>query len=157
MTGSRSRREFLRWACASSLTMTFSACGTLLYPERRGQPSGPLDWKVVALNGIGLLFFFVPGVIAFAVDFINGTIYLPPGQHYGSAGSGEPAPLAAVSVPVEQLNREMIEEHVSRQVDAPVQLEPGTYAVRELETIDAFWETHDTFASAQAPAVDSRD
>jgi hypothetical protein len=29
------------------------------------------------LDGIGLLFFLIPGVIAFAVDFSNGTIYLP--------------------------------------------------------------------------------
>ena len=31
------------------------------------------------LDAVGLLFFFVPGVIAFAVDFSNGTIYLPDG------------------------------------------------------------------------------
>jgi len=34
---------------------------------------------VVALDAIGLLFFFVPGVIAFAVDFVTGAIYLPGG------------------------------------------------------------------------------
>jgi hypothetical protein len=146
MTGFRTRRDFLRWACALSVTTACSGCGTLLYPERRGQPSGPLDWKVVALNGIGLLFFFVPGVIAFAVDFINGTIYLPPEQHYGTAGNGEPARLAAVSVPAEKLNRETIAEHVTRHAGVPVQLEPGSYAVQELETIDAFWETHDAYS-----------
>jgi len=27
---------------------------------------------------IGLLFFIIPGVVAYAVDFSNGTIYLPP-------------------------------------------------------------------------------
>lgn len=54
-----------------------SACGTILYPERKGQVSGQIDAGVAALNGIGLLFFLVPGVIAFAVDFNNGTIYLP--------------------------------------------------------------------------------
>jgi hypothetical protein len=30
------------------------------------------------LDGIGLLVFLVPGVIAFAVDFATGAIYLPP-------------------------------------------------------------------------------
>lgn len=54
-----------------------SACGTILYPERKGQVSGKIDPGIAALNGIGLLFFLVPGVIAFAVDFSNGTIYLP--------------------------------------------------------------------------------
>lgn len=61
-------------------TLLLSGCGTVLYPERKGQVSGRIDPAVAALNGVGLLFFFVPGVIAFAVDFSNGTIYLPPGQ-----------------------------------------------------------------------------
>src|SRR5690606_35912214 len=54
-----------------------SACGTILHPERKGQISGRIDPSIAVLNGIGLLFFLVPGVIAFAVDFNNGTIYLP--------------------------------------------------------------------------------
>lgn len=54
-----------------------SACGTILYPERRGQTSGRIDVGVAVLDGIGLLFFLVPGVIAYAVDFATGTIYLP--------------------------------------------------------------------------------
>jgi hypothetical protein len=31
------------------------------------------------LDGIGLLFFILPGVIAFAVDFGDGAIYIPSG------------------------------------------------------------------------------
>jgi hypothetical protein len=52
-----------------------TACGTLLYPERRGQTNGQIDIGVAALDAIGLLFFFVPGVVAFGVDFITGAIY----------------------------------------------------------------------------------
>lgn len=52
-------------------------CGTIMYPERKGQKSGKIDSGVAILDGIGLLFFLVPGIIAFAVDFNNGTIYLP--------------------------------------------------------------------------------
>ena len=37
-------------------------------------------YQFVALNGIGLLLFLLPGVIAFAVDFSTGAIYLP-GTH----------------------------------------------------------------------------
>lgn len=51
-----------------------------MYPERRHQPrSHQIDWKVAALDGLGLLLFFVPGVIAFVVDFYTGAIYLPAG------------------------------------------------------------------------------
>ena len=60
------------------LAFFLASCGTLLYPERRGQPAGRLDVGVVALDGVGLLVFLVPGVIAFVVDFATGAIYLPP-------------------------------------------------------------------------------
>ena len=59
------------------LIFQLTGCGTLLYPERRGQMSGRLDAGVVILDALGLLFFIIPGIIAFAVDFGNGTIYLP--------------------------------------------------------------------------------
>lgn len=52
-------------------------CGTIMYPERKGQKSGKIDAGVAILDGIGLLLFIIPGVIAFAIDFNNGTIYLP--------------------------------------------------------------------------------
>ncbi|MBN1869849.1 MAG: hypothetical protein JW847_04655 [Candidatus Omnitrophica bacterium] len=52
-------------------------CGTILYPERKGQKGGKIDVGIALLDGIGLLFFFIPGIIAYAVDFNNGTIYLP--------------------------------------------------------------------------------
>lgn len=57
-----------------------TACGTLLYPERRGQTGGKIDPGVAILDGLGLLLFVIPGIIAFAVDFSDGTIYLPPGK-----------------------------------------------------------------------------
>jgi len=62
------------------LGIQLSGCGTVLKPERKGQSAGQLDANIVALNAVGLLFFLVPGVIAFAVDFNNGTIYLPGGS-----------------------------------------------------------------------------
>ena len=63
-----------------SLLANLTACGALFHPERKGQTGGHIDPGVVVLDGIGLLFFFIPGVIAFAVDFSYGTIYLPGGR-----------------------------------------------------------------------------
>ncbi len=59
------------------LIFQFIGCGTILYPERKGQRAGRIDVGVALLDGIGLFFFLIPGVIAYAVDFSNGTIYLP--------------------------------------------------------------------------------
>ena len=67
----------LRLFVCAVFSMQLMGCGTLMYPERRGQKAGSLDAGVAVLDGIGLLFGIIPGVIAFAVDFSNGTIYLP--------------------------------------------------------------------------------
>jgi hypothetical protein len=64
----------------ASLLTSLTGCGTLLHPERKGQTGGRIDPGVVILDGVGLLFFFIPGAIAFAVDFTYGTIYLPGGR-----------------------------------------------------------------------------
>ncbi|XKH59012.1 hypothetical protein LG290_09855 [Halomonas sediminis] len=77
------QQSLRRWLSAMSITImitTLAGCGTLLYPERKGQLTGDIDPVVAVANGIGLLFFIVPGIIAYAVDFSNGTIYLPNSQ-----------------------------------------------------------------------------
>ena len=65
---------------AVALLLCTSSCGTIIHPERRGQSAGQIDVGIAVLDGIGLLFFFVPGIIAFAVDFSTGAIYLPQGS-----------------------------------------------------------------------------
>jgi len=65
--------------CLMTLVLNMTACGYFLYPERKGQSGGRVDPVVVILDGAGLLFGLLPGIVAFAVDFTNGTIYLPAG------------------------------------------------------------------------------
>lgn len=76
------------------MVLQLSACGTIFYPERKGTKSGEIDPVVAVADAIGLLFFFIPGVIAFAVDFNNGTIYKSGNKH----SSLTPAELKSVSV-----------------------------------------------------------
>ena len=89
------RNRRFRWGSAllTALLGFQLGCGTLLYPERRGQTQGRLDADVVILDGIGLLFFILPGLFAFAVDFITGAIYLPAG------GSSRVSRLFGVTLP----------------------------------------------------------
>ena len=79
------RRNLLAGGSVTLLAASVSGCGTILHPERKGQVDGKIDPGIAILDGLGLLLFLVPGVIAFAVDFSNGTIYLP------GTGSGKRA------------------------------------------------------------------
>ena len=74
------KKKSLALILAGLLTSQLAGCGTVFYPERKGQQSGSIDPVVAIADGIGLLFFILPGVIAFAVDFNNGSIYLPGGK-----------------------------------------------------------------------------
>ncbi|MNY56911.1 hypothetical protein D3C86_1930400 [compost metagenome] len=57
-----------------------TACGSIFYPDRRGQIDGKIDPAIAVLDAVGLLFYIVPGLIAFAVDFATGAIYFAPGE-----------------------------------------------------------------------------
>ena len=65
----------------TALLTQISACGSIFYPDRRGQIDGKIDPAIAALDAFGLLFYIIPGVIAFAVDFATGAIYYAPGEH----------------------------------------------------------------------------
>ena len=88
----------------SLIASQLAACGTLIYPERQGQNGGKLDIGVVALDAIGLLFWFVPGVVAFGVDFITGAIYLPSGE----VAQLSPEDMEKMQLPNGELNQEAL-------------------------------------------------
>ncbi|GAB3389637.1 polyribonucleotide nucleotidyltransferase [Azotobacter armeniacus] len=79
------RTRILSGLLAVALTTQLSACGSIFFPDRRGQLEGQVDFLVVGLDAIGLLFYVIPGVIAYAIDFTTGAIYLPPGESYSIA------------------------------------------------------------------------
>ena len=56
----------------------FVSCGYFLHPERRGQTEGEIDRDILLLDCALLLIGILPGVVALAVDFSTGAIYLPP-------------------------------------------------------------------------------
>jgi hypothetical protein len=113
-----------------------ASCGTLLYPERRGQPAGRLDVGVVVLDGIGLLVFLVPGVIAFAVDFSTGAIFLPP--DHAMLVPGTAAELHKVQVDPAELTPERLQAIVREQTGNEVSLQPGAYRAMKLQRLEQF-------------------
>lgn len=122
----------------------------MLYPERRGQPKGKLDWGIVLLDGLGLLLFFVPGVIAFIVDFATGTIYLPPEQQAGIPQEGKEHTLTEIQLPPGPVTRESIELAVSRHLSQPVRLQPGQYRTESLSSVDQYWPSVQRLAGETA-------
>ncbi|MEJ2689412.1 MAG: hypothetical protein P8130_05575 [Deltaproteobacteria bacterium] len=70
------------------------SCGTLIYPQRRGQTGGNIDPGIAILDGIGLLVFIIPGLIAYAIDFSTGAIYLPHTHRKSEAETGVKVVLA---------------------------------------------------------------
>jgi hypothetical protein len=116
------RREFLSrlagWGLQSGIACSAVGCGTLLHSERCGQPhGGRIDWKVAALDGLGLILFFVPGVIAFVVDFSTGAIYLPepeqafpeyiptPQEPVPALSNQPPAAIPTIQSPIHSISR----------------------------------------------------
>lgn len=133
-----------------------SSCGTILHPERIGQPPGRLDPGVVALDGVGLLVFLIPGAIAFAVDFYTGAIYLPPQYSVDKSAPQSPdAPLIAVHADPRTLTPERIAQIVFEQTGREVQLTPGRYSVAPLESIDELSETADQLARRDSPQANA--
>jgi hypothetical protein len=151
-----SRRQFALALCAAGVSIAGSGCGTLIYPERRGQPKGQLDWGIVALDGLGLLLFLVPGLIAFAVDFGTGAIYLPPGQT-SDGYSGEPtAPRGELSthyLPPDQLTDDRLEALLAALLHQPVKLGDNCRRV-PLQNIQDFWPATDRLLAEVAAGIE---
>jgi len=77
----RTQSRVIGGVLAATLLTQLTACGTLFFPDRRGQIEGQIDPVVAALDAVGILFYVIPGLIAFGIDFATGAIYLPQGQY----------------------------------------------------------------------------
>jgi hypothetical protein len=103
-----------------------------MYPERKGQRAGKIDAGVAVLDGIGLLLFIIPGVIAFAVDFNNGTIYLP-GSSRSSLDLRRTRPVKFSSKDRSLAN---LERTIREETGREVKLDARRVQVSKLRSID---------------------
>jgi hypothetical protein len=124
-------------------------CGTIMYPERKGQRGGKIDPGVAILDGIGLLFFLVPGIIAFAVDFNNGTIYLP-GTARGPITEDN---MKQVRFDPKQSTQEDIERIIAEHTGTNVKLNQRDMNITELTSTD---EISEQFAEVLPGMRDTR-
>jgi hypothetical protein len=72
---SKRPKRALALLLSAALGAQAAGCGTILYPERRGRTGGHVDVGVAVMDGLWCLVFIIPGVVAYIVDFGNGTIY----------------------------------------------------------------------------------
>ncbi len=131
------RRDFQGLA-VGWLAAALSGCGTLMYPERRGQSrTGSIDWTVAGMDAIGLVFFLIPGVIAFAIDYHNGSLFLPE----ESASIHGKRTLRTVKLTRPHPSREEIATAFQDATGETVALHEGSFVTRRMETLAEFWST----------------
>ena len=117
-----------------------TSCGTILYPERRGQPAGEIDVGVAVLDGLGLLLFLVPGVIAFAVDFSTGAIYLPPETARLEFDPRGMANMEMILTDQRPLSQRQIESVLAQNTGQEIDLSsPGVRAARTCSVSEPVW------------------
>lgn len=111
-----------------------TSCGTLLYPERRGQNGGDIDPVVVLLDGMGCLLFILPGLVAFIVDFSTGAIYLPRWRLGSSDASPNSNGMVKINVDSRMLNRKDIERIVNNELQIQLKLNSPEVQVQRVTT-----------------------
>ena len=144
-----STRPWRRWIAtfAALFLLAHTACGTLFYPERHGRRSGRVDPAVLLLDGALLFFFVVPGLVAFAIDFYTGGVYMTDGRGRALRIDADPAALDARFEAI-------VSEHAGRAVrlDDPnlerFRVPPGTDVAVVLERLasaapDPSWQRVD--------------
>ena len=118
------------------LVFQLLACGYFMYPERRGQkPVGRIDPAIAVLDALGLLLFIIPGVIAFAVDITNGTLYFPAGRQHSSV-SKETNRIIRMQVNPNELNETIIREMVEKQAGVSLGADLKNVEICELDRSD---------------------
>lgn len=124
-------KGFTKFVLGSVIASQLAACGTLIYPERRGQTGGQIDIGVAALNGIGLLLWFVPGVVAFGVDFVTGAIYLPG----GTVAQLSDEEMKTMTLPDGRLDQEALQAYLEEQDYLDLaEVEGKTFVMQAYET-----------------------
>jgi hypothetical protein len=114
------------------LIFQLAGCGTLMYPERRGQRGGRIDAGVAVMDGLCLLLFIIPGVVAFFVDYSNGTIYLP----HTSRGSLDLKYIKQVKFDPKHYTNATIEKIIKEETGYTVKLNQANVKISRLKSID---------------------
>lgn len=127
-------KRFLTAILLSIYLSSSTGCGLLLHPERQGQKQGKIDVKIAILDGIGLLFYVVPGLVAFGIDFYQGTIYLP-NSSFSSLEDLENSETIQLD---EGVTEEEVEEIIRQHTGVTIDLSSDELQAFNLEQLQSF-------------------
>jgi hypothetical protein len=120
-------KKFVSCMICALLIFHLTSCGTILYPERRGQDKhqavNKIDMAVFAMDTGLCLLGLLPGIIAFAIDFSSGCIYLPERQvSIKDMDQIDMTNWRVVKVDPDTLNQATIERIIQEQTGKSIQL-----------------------------------
>lgn len=142
------RRQLLHLLCGVAGLPLLSSCGTIIYPRRVNQwERGGIDPAIVILDGIGLFFFVIPGLIAFAVDFGTGAIFYPEGKDYNDPERTIFDQWKDEAWETGKIDQQAIERFIAEKTGRSIKLDEETVLVQKLDHLDQFWMAHARLSS----------
>ncbi|VGO21706.1 polyribonucleotide nucleotidyltransferase [Pontiella sulfatireligans] len=140
------KRRLITAGIFAGTATLLSSCGSIIYPERVNQKEhGGFDFLIMGMDAVGLLFFLVPGIVAFAVDFGTGAIYFP-ADH--KKNERERTVFDRIDSQA-RLDRHEIERLVERRTGCSIELNEDRVLAKRLNHISEFNEACSSL-SAQA-------
>ncbi|MEM7154426.1 MAG: hypothetical protein AAF799_16385 [Myxococcota bacterium] len=113
----------VRRSIAAIVTLSLlSSCATFLYPERKGNSGGQIDVGPLVLDILWFIPGLIPGVVALAVDFTTGAIYVGGGKRSGELKVGPNGEIAVHRPDLErdaQVELRLVDQH-ARVLDSDV-------------------------------------
>lgn len=138
-------RRIMATGLTAATAGLLSGCGTIIYPERINQKErGDLDFVVVGMDAVGLLFFLVPGIVAFVVDFGTGAIYYPAEREEGERETTIFDKMKAEA----KLDQAEIERLVEQKTGERIDLGQEDIRVMRLQRIEQFTQVRRTLSSS---------
>ncbi len=137
MNGNKGLFKILSVIILLALIVQIAGCGTIFYPERRGQSvHGGIDVVVAIADSAWFLAYIIPGLVAWGVDLYTGALYLPSGKkRFASPPDGKD--IVVVKVDPERLDQKMMEEIVSKHVGQKINLDDPSLQILKFNGTDA--------------------
>ena len=126
------KKNVVKFLLCGLMAFELSGCGYLMHANRRGQSGGQIDLTIAILDGLGLLLFLVPGVVAYIVDFTTGCIYLP--GTFGGVPLVGPE-MKKISFDPKKYTPELIEQIIFNETGSRVDLSDSSVQVTKVKSV----------------------